>query len=427
MYNKSTLENGIRVVTKSMPTVRSIAIAVLVDTGICDEPDEKKGLAHLVEHLMFRGTSNRNSIQIARFMDEAGGQMGGFTTRDYTCFTAIVLDDYRTFAIDLLGDIFLNSLFLDKDVEREKRTILQEIERAADTPDLRIDQNLKSFIWKGHYLGKSITGSPEKISNLTRKDVIDFFSANYLADRLIIVAAGNVEHQDFAAQVQDAFWRMSGKSTSRQIRMPHFTPGVTLEHLSVSQVYFCIGIRAFAYSDPNRYNVHSANKILGGGISSRLFRRIREELGLVYNISSEYHAYKDDGLLVIEAGTSPEYLQQVLKLTLTEINNMFSGQEPIDEDELWKAKMQIRGQHLISSESSSTQMSRLATQELYFANHISSEKILEAIDNVTIQSMEQVFELLRPKLNNTAIAVVGPNSPNDYNQSTIHSIWEEFA
>ncbi len=426
MHNKSILENGIRVVTKSMPAVRSIAIAVLVDTGIADEPENKNGLAHLVEHLMFRGTSNRNSVQIARFMDEAGGHMGGFTTRDYTCFTAIVLDDYRTFAVDLLGDIFLNSLFLEEDVEREKRTILQEIENALDSPDLRADQNLKAHIWKGHHLGKRISGTPESVASLTRKDVVDFFNTNYLAERIIIAAAGNVEHLDFVSQVQDAFWRMEGKSIRTPQNIPQFYPGATVEHLSVSQVYFCIGIQSFAYTHSNRYNVHVANKILGGGISSRLFRHIREELGLVYDISSEYHAYQDDGVLVIEAGTSPEYFEEVLRLTLTEICNMFNGKEPIDDDELWKAKMQIRGQHLISSESSSTQMSRLATQELYFADHIASEQILGAIDNITAESMNAVFELLRPNRKNSAIAVVGPDAPNYYDQSLISSIWDDF-
>lgn len=427
MYFKSKLENGLRVITKSMPGVRSIAIAVLVDTGIADEPEEKNGLAHLVEHLLFRGTSNRSAIQIAQFMDEAGGQMGGFITRDYTCFTATVLDDFRTFAIELFGDIFLNSLFLQKDIEREKRTLLQEIETALDAPDQRTDQHLKAHVWKEHYLGKSIAGYPKMVAGLTREDVIDFFHSNYLADRIIIAAAGHVEHKDFVAQVQDAFWRMKGKSPSRDCPDPEFNPGIVVEYQPVSQVYFSIGIRAFAYAHPQRYNVHVANKIMGGGISSRLFRRIREERGLVFDISSEYHAYQDDGLIVVEASTSPENFRDVMALTLDEINKMFSGNGPVDDDELWKAKMQIRGQHIISSESSYTQMSRLATQELYLAEHITSERILRSIDDVNKQTVENVLDLLRPTLTNTAIAVVGPNAPDHYSKSMLDSLWNGFT
>ncbi|MGD9212474.1 MAG: pitrilysin family protein, partial [Desulfobacteraceae bacterium] len=394
--------------------------------GIADEPDDKNGLAHLVEHLMFRGTSNRNSIQIARFMDEAGGQMGGFITRDYTCFSATVLDDYRTFAIDLLGDILLNSLYSCEDIEREKRTILQEIETIYDTPDQRTDQNLKSYIWNNHYLGKSVNGYPEMVSKLTRDDVVEFVEKNYLADRIIIAAAGNVDHQDFVAQVQDAFWRMDGISSCRMRSVPQFFSGVTVEYLSVSQVYFSIGIRALAYNHPCRYDVHIANKILGGGISSRLFRHIREERGLVYDISSEYHAYQDDGVIVIEASTSPEYFMEVINLTLTEIYNLFNGNKPIDEEELWKAKMQIRGQHLISSENSNTLMSRLVTQELYFAAHISSDEILGAIDNIDLKSMKNVFKILQPTLKNRAIAVIGPHVPEYYDQAMIEALWAKF-
>lgn len=426
MYFKSKLENGLRVVTNSMPRVRSIAIAVLVDTAIADEPDNQNGLAHLVEHMLFRGTANRNSIQIARFMDEAGGQMGGFITRDYTCFTATVLDDYRTFAIELLGDLFLNSLFLKDDVQREKRTIIQEIQTIFDSPSQRADQNLKAHIWKDHYLGKSIDGYPEMVAALTRDDVVNFFRSNYLADRICIAAAGNVEHEDFVAQAEDAFWRMDGKSLPRKIEKTKFNPGITIEHLPLSQVYFSIGIRAFSYAHRQRYNVHVANKILGGGISSRLFRRIREERGLVYDISSEYHAYRADGLIVVEASTSPDYFMDVITLTLTEIYNMFSGRQPIDDDELWKAKMQIRGQHLISSESSHTQMSRLATQELYFSNHISSEEILKAIDEITAETVKKVLDTLRPTLSNTAISVVGPNAPDHYDESTLDSLWRRL-
>jgi predicted Zn-dependent peptidase len=425
-YRKSKLENGIRVVTLSMPEVRSIAMCVLVDTGIADEPDDKSGLAHLAEHLMFRGTRNRNSLQIARLMDEAGGQMGGFISRDYTCYTATVLDDYRTFALELLGDILLNSLFLAEDVEREKSTILREIESGLDQPDLRADALLKSRVWKGHYLGRSINGSRTDVSHLTRDDVVAFVRSQYRPDRAIIAAAGNVVHHDFVSQVRDAFWCMEGQSQPRRCKRPVFRSGVVIETVPLSQVYFSIGLRAYPYAHPKRYNLHVVNKTLGGGISSRLFRRIREELGLVYDIRSEYQAYRDDGMIVVEGSTPPEYFMQVLDSTLAEIHRALSGPDFIDEEELWKAKMQIKAQHLIAAESSHTQMSRLANQELYFGDHITSQQILAAIDAVEHRSLTKTAaDLVSSTRHNWALSVVGPQT-DQYDASMIEEMWHKY-
>ena len=427
MYLKSTLENGIRVVTKSLPAVRSIAMGVLIDAGIADEPEHKNGLAHMAEHLMFRGTSNRDFMQIARLMDEAGGQMGGFITRDYTCYTATVLDHYRTYALELLGDILLNSIFSETALEREKNTIVSEIESGLDLPDQRADMLLKAHIWDGHYLGKSINGQPKVVRELTREDIIYFVHSQYLPDRIIIAAAGSVDHQDFVSQVRDSFWRMMGQCGPRQSALPKFYSGVTLEHVPFSQVYFSIGFRAYPYAHPDRYAVHIFNKILGGGISSRLFRRIREEQGLLYDIQSEYQAYRDDGLITVEGSTAPEYFPEVMKLMLTEIWKALTGEDPIHEEEIWKAKMQTRGQHLISAESSNTQMSRLATQELYFGGHMSSEQILAGIDAVDIEALERLSKnVLLNGMRGASVAVVGPPAPDYYNVPMIEELLARF-
>lgn len=427
MYLKSTLENGIRVVTKSMSAVRSVAMGVLIDAGMADEPQHKNGLAHMAEHLMFRGTGSRDSMQITRLMDEAGGQMGGFITRDYTCYTATVLDHYRTYALELLGDILLNSIFSEEDLEREKKTIISEIENGLDIPDQRADLLLKAHAWKGHYLGKSINGSPAAVRGLTREDVIYFVHSQYLPDRMIIAAAGNIEHQDFVSQVRDAFWRLIGQGGPRQSVLPGFHPGVILEEVPVSQVYFSIGLRAYPYAHPNRYAIHILNKILGGGISSRLFRRIREEKGLLYDIHSEYQAYRDDGLVLVEGSTSPDHFLPVIGQTLTEISKILNGDDPIDEEELWKAKMQIRAQHLLSAESSNTQMSRLATQELYFGDHIDSTKLLAEIEHVDLVSLGNLSgDIFSDALRNAAIAVVGPPPQGQYDASMIEALLATF-
>ena len=437
VHRKTTLENGIRVVTETMPEVRSIAMGVLIKAGPRNETPEQSGLAHLAEHVMFQGTSGRDATEIARVIDVAGGQMGGFTTRDYTCYTATVLDDYRTYALDLLGDILLNSIFPPDSVEREKEAILREIEGDHDMPHKRVHALLKASAWNGHPLGRPITGRPETVKPITREDLIYFVHEHYLPDRMIIAAAGNVEHDDFVAQARDAFWRMLGQSDTALPFLPLwrgtkggrpiFKSGVELEHMPVSQVYFSLGLRAHPYAHPNRYGLHVVSSVLGGGVSSRLFRRIREERGLVYDISSEYHAYGDDGLLVVEGSTVPEYFMQVLGLTLVELWKLITGDEPVDEEELWKAKMHIRGQHLIAAENTNTRMSRLATQELYFGRYIPGEEVLDQIEAVDSRVLERLsHEALIEALGQVTIAVVGPETPEHYNASAIEELVNGF-
>jgi predicted Zn-dependent peptidase len=420
MYQKSILENGIRVVTESMPKHRSISMGILIDASPRNEAPDEGGLAHLVEHVLFCGTSSRNATQIARLMDEAGGHMGAFTARDFTCYSATVLDDYFTYALDLLGDILLNSIFPPDSLEKEKSAILREIETTGDMPDERVHNLLKAYAWPDHSLGRSIAGQPETVRTLTRENVIYFVHENYLPDRIIVAAAGNIDHEEFVAQVRDAFWRMMGKSRPVTTELPRYQPGVTLEHMPVSQAYFSLGIRACQYADPNRYGLHVLNNILGGGISSRLFRRIRESRGLVYHISSNYHAYRDDGMLVVEGCAAPENTLQVLGLAFDELTKLISADEPIDEEELWKAKMQIRGQYLIAGENTHTRMNRLASQELYFGRHIPDKDILDQIDAIQTQELQTLaHEILRDAFSHAAIAVVGPQAPDHYQSSSI--------
>jgi predicted Zn-dependent peptidase len=406
-----------------MSQVRSITIGIVVDVGPKDETPEQSGMSHLVEHLMFKGTSSRDTMQIARLMDMAGGMMGGFTARDYTCYFATVLDDYRTYALDLFGDVILNSTFDEESLERERGVVLQEMEASQDAPGQLAHDLLKATVWPHHPLGRLIAGQPKVVEQVTREDMIYFVHEHYLPDRLTIAAAGNLEHEDFVAQVRDAFWRMLGQSKPTASTRPEYQAGVTIEHKPVSQAYFSLGMRAYPYAHPDRYGLHFLNNVLGGGVSSRLFRRIREERGLVYDINSEYHAYRDDGLLVVEGSTAPEYLISVLALTLVELWKLISTDEPVDDEELWKAKMHIRGQHLVGSESTHTRTSRLATQELYFGRHIPSDEILAQIEAVDGQLLQRLaHEALIDALRRVTIAVVGPEAPQHYSVSSIEEL-----
>jgi predicted Zn-dependent peptidase len=428
MYRKTWLENGIRVVTEAVPQARSVALGVLIDAGPRDETPEQSGLAHLAEHVMFQGTSSRDALQIARLMDMAGGHTGAFTARDYTCYYATVLDDYRTYAIDLLGDILLNSTFPPDSVEREKQAVLREIDSVRDVPEGRVNNLLKAFGWPDHPLGRPVAGRPETVRRLTRADLIYFVHEHYLPNRLIVAAAGRVEHDDFVAQVRDAFWRLLGRAPAAGARSPGHRAGVVVEHCPLAQAYFALGVPAPPYQHGSRYGLHVLNTLLGGGVSSRLFRRIREERGLVYHIASEYHAYRDAGMLVVEGSTAPEHLRTVLGLTLAELWRVVACGGPPDDEEVWKAKMHLRGQHLLGAESTHTRMSRLATQELYFGRHLPTEEILAGIDAVDARGVQGLAEeFLGEALSRVTVAVVGPEAPQHYSARAVEDLLAEFS
>lgn len=413
-YRKSLLDNRVRVVTDRMPDRQSIALAVMVGASPRDEPARLGGLAHLTEHMFFQGTSTRNAHQIAELMDLAGGQFGGFTGRDYTCYSATVLDEHCTYAVELLGDLALNSTFPPEALAREQEAIVCEIEAGRDAPRDRVHGLLMGAAWPEHALGRPIAGTPASVRGLSREDIIYFFHQHYVPDRIIIAAAGQVDHSELVAQVHDAFWRMLGQAGGERRGPPAYRPGLRVESLPVSQAYFALGLPAYSYTHAGRYALHVLNNILGGGASSRLFRRLREEHGLVYDIASDYQAYQDAGLLVIEGSTTPDNLLRVLYLIVREIYLLASGEGPVTEEELWKATQQIRRRHLLDTERTGTRMSRLATQEFYFGHYLPAAEVQEAIEAVGPHHLQAVIDDLAEGLGQATLAVLGPDAERLY-------------
>ena len=428
MMEQSVLDNRIRVVTRRMEGVRSISLGFLMAAGPMDEIEDRNGVAHLAEHLMFAGTRQRDADEIARMMDTTGGQIGGFTSRDYTCFTTTVLDDYRTYIIDLIGDLLINSQFAEYAVHQEKETIIRELSAQLDRPDVCAHERLKAHVWQGHPLGRPIGGTIASVAALRQNDVIRFVRDNYQPRRLIIAAAGNVRHQDVVTNVADAFWMMpdDGKIDIDPVH-PAFHGGVTVECKGVSHVYFSIGLHAAPFAAAERYLIHLLTTILGGGMSSRLFRKLRQELGMVYEITAEYQAYRDDGLIVIEGSTTPELLHSVLSHILAEIKGMALQILPILVEELWIAKMQLQGQHIIAQENSHTCMSNLATQAFYFNRFIDSSEILDQILLVDLEGINAfAVRMLAEGLRHPAIALVGPSCEQVCNRAALETMLKDF-
>jgi predicted Zn-dependent peptidase len=428
LYQKTILENGLRVITEKIPGTRSISIGFLIEAGPVDEAADQSGLAHLTEHMLFQGTGSRSASEIARQMDLGGGMIGGFTARDYTCFTATVLDDYYPYTLDLFSDLLLNSTFPVESLRREQEAILNEIAMSYDNPGTRLHELLIENIWPGQPLGRSIAGQPATVKKLSREDLIYFVHTHYLPDRIIVAAAGNLDHDDFVAQVRDGFWRMLGQRAARNLTPHRFSSGLAIEKHPVSQVYFSIGLQGLPYNHPDRYAQYMLNSLLGGGISSRLYRRLREERGLVYDIGSEYLPYRDDGLQVIEGSTTPEYLMAVLSITLNEALKLAGGEEPVSEEELWKTRMHLRGQHLIAAESSSAIMSRLATQEFYFGRYLSTAEVLADIEKIELSTLNGFCrDYFGPALSRPALAVVGPEMSQQYNDLILKELLESLG
>lgn len=419
----SVLENGIRVVTQKVETLKSIALGFLFSAGPGDEDSGKSGVAHLTEHLIFGGTKQRNAEEIARLMDASGGRIHGLTTRDYTCYSTVVLDDYRTYSLDLFSDILLNSSFSEQAVSSEKETVRHELASMDDRPDVLAHDRLKALIWKDHHLGRAIGGTTTSVAALERDDVLKFYNDHYRPQRLIIAAAGNVDHEDMLANIRDGFWSMEpGGAEQAEPQPARYHSGVSVATRELSHVYFCLGLRAACYTSDERYSLHLLTGILGGGLSSRLFRRLRQQEHLVYDVQAEYQAYRDDGLLVIEGATAPDLLEEVITAILTELSGIAEGDCPITEDELWIARMQLRAQHMIGLENSHSCMSSLITQALYFNTHIPSGEIVAELESIDLDRMgPRATQILRQGLAESALSVVGPfNEPERTHEQFSH-------
>lgn len=396
MIKSTTIENGIQVVTEKMAGSRALGIGLLIDSSPRDEVAGKFGLAHLVEHALFHGTSERSGLEISRIIDTMGGRVSAFTGRDYTCFSAMVMDDHRTYVLDLFSDLILNSIFPAERLEYEKQVVLQEQMMGRDIPAEEIDRLLRKNVWNENSLGRPIEGYLETLQALTREDVIYYLNNMFTPDKITIAMAGNLEHEDIVSQVTDCFWRLTGQRKKILYSEPHFTPCSITKETKHNQSYFSVALQAPKYSHDDRYEVHQLNTILGGGLSSRLFRNLREQRGLVYDIQSEYFAYRDAGMIVVSGSASSKKHDEVIDIVQEEMIRLFSGAKQVSEEELWQASMYMTGQHHIDSEDPFTRMSRLLTQLFYFGKNIPAQEVITSLEQVTVESLQVACKRMFP-------------------------------
>ena len=391
--HRVVLPNGLIVLSEEMRHIRSIAIGIWMKSGSRDEAPEFNGISHFIEHMVFKGTTSRSAQQIARQVDSIGGNMDAFTGKETICFNIKVLDEHLPTAIDILSDLVLNPVFNAKDIVREKGVILEEIKMDEDNPDYLVHEIFTQNFWKDHPLGKPILGTKETVRSFKQDNLFNFYRERFAPNNMIISAAGNLNHERFVDLIQQRFASLSSVPNGHHQPAPTVTPRIiTRNKKSLEQVQLCMGVPSHPISHEKRYVSYVLNTMLGGGMSSRLFQKIREEQGLVYSIYSDLNPYRDTGCLSVYAGTSLESTHKVVESVLAEFRELKSV--TVAEDELRRAKDQLKGSLMLSLESSTARMSNLARQEMYFERFFSLDETIAQIESVTAAEISEMSNQL---------------------------------
>ncbi len=385
MYQKTVLSNGLRIITEKIEHYKSVSLGIWVGTGSRDENQNNNGVSHFIEHMIFKGTPSRDTLLIAKELDAIGGLSNAFTGKEYTCFHSKVLDkDFPTLA-EILSDIFLNSSFDPGDIEREKQVVLQEISMVEDSPEEQIHELFNAQFFNQHPLGKPVLGTVETVTAITRNEILGHMKMYYSPERIIIAAAGNIDHDEVVRTFEKQFGRLEPVGKESREYSHELTSSITCSYRELEQINICIGGRAPSLSSDTRFAGAILNTIMGGNMSSRLFQEIREKRGLAYSIYSFLSAYMDTGLLGISVGTGPNEVNNVLDVINSEIVKIQEGD--LSENDLNEARDHLVGGILLGSENTDSRMMRLAKNEFVFGRYIEYEELVDNLKKVTLDDI----------------------------------------
>jgi predicted Zn-dependent peptidase len=417
MYRKSTLANGITVVTDSIPYFSTVSLGIWWKTGGRDEAEQSSGIAHFIEHMLFKGTSRRNAYEIAREIDAVGGALNAFTGKEYTCLYARVLRKDSDLALDVLADMYLNSLFQADDLEREKHVVVQEIKMVEDSPEEYVHEIFNEAYFKGHPLGLPILGKQESVEHFTREGALTHFQRHYTPESIIITATGRLDHGAFAGSIERLFGGLPPTGHKPGLmEVPEPSKGIVILEKELEHIYLCIGTEGTSQVDSARYPLYVLNALMGGSMSSNLFQEIREKRGLVYNIFSYVNCYHDTGTFGISTSTSKESLTEVLTLIKEEIVRF--RDKGITDQELAFSKEHIKGNLLISMESSEARMGRLAKNEIYFNGYIPLKETLREIGSIRKSQVNKIARDIFENPGEISLTILG-----DVNRNRIENLW----
>ncbi|MFC5588380.1 M16 family metallopeptidase [Sporosarcina soli] len=406
MVEKYVCPNGVRIVHEKMPHVRSVAIGVWVGAGSLDERESESGIAHFIEHMLFKGTATRNARAIAEEFDRIGGEANAFTSKEMTCFYTTVLGHHAPRALSVLADMFFNSLFDEQEIEKEKSIILDELAAVEDTPDDDVDERLWRTMYPDHAIGRSVLGNENTITAFDRDAIQAFMDRMYTPDRLVISIAGNYDERLLKLiEVQFGSFRRGGEDKS-QTSLPSavFHSGTTMKAKDIEQAHVCLGYPGLSIKDERLHDLILLDSIIGGTMSSRLFQEVREERGLAYSVYSYYSSYLSTGNFMIYGGTSPENMRKLSETIDGVIQSILT--EGITENELHNAKEQLKGGFLLGLESSESRMHRNGKNELILQEHKSMDEVVALIDDVKARDVYRMANELLTK--ERALSIIAP-------------------
>lgn len=364
-----------------MPHVRSVSVGVWLRRGSRHEPPIHSGIAHFVEHMLFKGTESRSAEDIAQQVDSIGGQLDAFTSKEYAGYYIKVLDEHVPTALNLLADLVSRPTFAADELEREKKVVLEEIKMVEDTPDDLVHEIFAERFWNGHPLGRPILGTPESVGALDRATLFQYFRDAYVAQNFVVVAVGNLQHERLREMVERELAHVPRVGAPLDDQPPRVTSCIEIRRKTLEQAHVCLGSVGLPQTDPNRYTGYVLNTVLGGSMSSRLFQNVREKRGLAYVVFSGMSSYQDSGSLSIYAGCANDAVRELIEVVVAEIRHL--TEDPLPDEELRRAKDHLKGSLMLGLESTSSRMSHLARQELYDDPTDGLDAILDGIERVT--------------------------------------------
>lgn len=416
MYNKTVLDNGARVISERSGPLRSVSLGIWVNAGSRDEVEGENGIFHFIEHMSFKGTRNRTSLQIAKELDALGGFSNAFTSKESTCFHAKVLDKHFIDSAGILSDVFLNSTFDPEDVERERQVIFQEISMVEDTPDDNIHVLFNRLFWIDHPIGMSTLGTDDTVSGIGRETILNYLNRFYVPERVLIAASGNVDHQSMVSYFKPLFEAIEASNSNPERSAPYPNSGLSIHYKELEQIHICLGGEAPSLSNDKRFACAIFNTILGGNMSSRLFQEIREKQGLAYSVYSFLSAYMDTGLLGVYVATDAGSVNPVLETVRREIQKIKKGE--LSESELSAAKDHLIGGMYLAAESSDNRMMRIAKNEFNFQRYVSYEEVASNLERVTCDEVVEVVSEIFSG-NKIALATLGPLKEEDLDKNNL--------
>ena len=387
MIKKYTCQNGVRIVLENIPTVRSAAIGVWIKTGSRNETPELNGVSHFLEHMFFKGTTTRNAREIAESFDSIGGQVNAFTSKEYTCYYAKVMDNHASYALEILADMFFNSTFDEEELKKEKNVVYEEIKMYEDTPDDIVHDLLSKAVYENHPLGYPILGTESTLETFNSETLKKYVHDMYTPDKVVISIAGNVDEK-MIQEVESYFGSYQGGEERLELVKPSFHENRITRKKETEQAHLCLGFKGLEIGNDKTYSLVTLNNILGGSMSSRLFQEVREQRGLAYSVYSYHSSYQDTGLVTIYGGTGTSQLDSLydtIQETLATLKR-----DGITEKELRNSKEQLKGSLMLSLESTNSRMSRNGKKELMLGEHRSLDDIIVKIDEVTEDSVNEL-------------------------------------